>query len=138
MIKKRFNPYILIILSFMSIIFIGTALLAMPFASTKGESFGFVDSLFMATSAVCVTGLSVMPNGLGTDMTFYGMFVMMILIEVGGLSIITIAVFFLTIIRAKIGITNRFLLREALNQENVKGIVALVRKIVVISFLFGV
>ena len=134
MIKKRFNPYILIILSFMSIIFIGTALLAMPFASTKGESFGFVDSLFMATSAVCVTGLSVMPNGLGTDMTFYGMFVMMILIEVGGLSIITIAVFFLTIIRAKIGITNRFLLREALNQENVKGIVALVRKIVVISF----
>lgn len=134
MIKKRINPYVLIILSFISIILIGTVLLVMPFASSKGESFGFVDSLFMATSAVCVTGLSVMPNGLGTDMTIYGKVVMWLLIEVGGLSIITIAVFFLSIIRAKIGITNRFVLREALNQENVKGLVFLVRKIVIISF----
>ena len=134
MVKKRINPYLLIILSFISIILIGTILLVMPFASSTGESFGFVDSLFMATSAVCVTGLSVMPNGLGADMTLYGKIVMMLLIEVGGLSIITIAVFFLTIIRAKIGITNKFVLREALNQENVKGLVYLVRKIVIISF----
>ena len=131
---KRINPYLYIIVSFISVVLVGTVLLVMPFASTSGKSFGFVDSFFMATSAVCVTGLSVMPNGLGADMTIYGKIVMWLLIEVGGLSFITIAVFFLTIIGAKIGISNRYLLREALNQNSVKGIIALVKYIVLFSF----
>lgn len=130
---KRIHPYIYIIMSFLSIVLIGTVLLVMPFASSSGKSFGFVDSFFMATSAVCVTGLSVMPNGLGADMSVYGKIVMCILIEIGGLSIITIAVFFFTIIGAKIGISNRYIIREALNQNSVKGIVKLVRNIVLTS-----
>lgn len=121
-----------IVLSFLGIIVLGTVLLAMPFAVKSGKSIGFVDSLFMATSAVCVTGLSVID--ISSQFTVYGKVVMAFLMEVGGLSIITIAVFFFTINGAKIGISSRFLLKESLNQNTGSGLVALVRKIVLISF----
>ncbi len=130
---NKIHPYITIILTFLGVILCGTILLLMPFASKTGKSFGFVDSLFMATSAVCVTGLSVM--NISTSMTIYGKVVMCILMEIGGLSFLTIAVFFFTIIGAKIGVSNRFLLKEALNQNSVKGIVSLVRRIITISFI---
>ena len=89
----KIHPYMIIISSFLSVILIGTILLVMPFASTSGKSIGFVDSLFMATSSVCVTGLSVV--NVSVDLTVYGKIVMMLLMEIGGLSFITIAVFFL-------------------------------------------
>lgn len=132
MTTKKIHPYIFIILSFLVGILVGTSLLALPISSTSGKSFGFVDSLFMATSAVCVTGLSVM--NVSVEMTIFGKIIMAILMEFGGLSFLTIAVFFFTIIGGKIGVSNRFLLKEALNQSSVKGIVALVRKIIFISF----
>lgn len=130
--SKKIHPYIIIISSFVAVILVGTCLLLMPFASTNGKTFGFVDSLFMATSAVCVTGLTVM--NIAESMTIYGKVIMCILMEIGGLSFLTIAVFFFTVIGAKIGVSNRFLLREALNQNSVKGIVSLVRRIITISF----
>ncbi len=128
----KIHPYMIIIFSFLSVILIGTILLVMPFASTTGKSIGFVDSLFMATSSVCVTGLSVVT--VSADLTVYGKIVMMLLMEIGGLSFITIAVFFFTVIGAKIGVSNRILLRESLNQSSLNGIVPLVRKIIFISF----
>ena len=130
--KTKIHPYIIIIVSFLGIIIAGTILLVMPFTTKDFRTIGFVDSLFMATSAVCVTGLSVV--NVGTTFTIYGKIVMMILMEIGGLSFITIAIFFYTMIGAKIGVSNRFLLREALNQSSVSGLVSLVRKIVIISF----
>ena len=130
--KTKIHPYIIIIVSFLGIIIAGTILLVMPFTTKDFRTIGFVDSLFMATSAVCVTGLSVV--NVGTTFTIYGKIVMMILMEIGGLSFITIAIFFYTMIGAKIGGSNRFLLREALNQSSVSGLVSLVRKIVIISF----
>ena len=133
-IFKKMHPYMFIILTYFSSIVVGTILLIMPFASKTGHSFGFVNSLFMSTSAVCVTGLSVMENGLGADMTVYGKIVMGLLMEVGGLSIITIAVFFFNIIGAKIGISKGYLIRESLNQDTMKNIFSLVKNIMVISF----
>mgnify|MGYP002624677009 CR=1 FL=1 len=133
-VRKKLHPYMFIILTFLGVIAIGTILLLMPFASSSGESFGFVDSFFMATSAVCVTGLSVMKNGLGADMSIYGKVVMAMLMEIGGLSIITIAVFFFTIIKGKIGISNGLVLKESLNQNTMKDILSLVKNIVRISF----
>lgn len=126
--KKKIHPYVLIILTFLGVILIGTGLIALPISSTSGKSFGFVDSLFMVTSAVCVTGLTVMD--MSVQMTPFGFVVMTLLMEIGGLSIITIAVFFFIVIGAKISVGNRFLLRESLNQNSVGGIVGLVRRIV--------
>ena len=130
--KKRISPYTIIILSFVGVVLLGTLCLAMPFASTTGESHGFVNSLFMSTSCVCVTGLGVVNPS--TDYTMFGQITMIVLIEIGGLSFITIAVFFFTILGARIGVGSSFMLREALNQSSTNGVITLVRKIIVISF----
>jgi trk system potassium uptake protein TrkH len=133
--RRKIHPYLIIIFSFLCIIAAGTLFLAMPFATKKGGpwggSIGFIDALFMSTSATCVTGLSVVD--LGTEFTIYGKVVMAVLMEIGGLSIITIAVFFFTMIGAKIGVSNRFLLRESLNQSSASGLITLVRKIILTS-----
>lgn len=131
--KKRIHPYLLILISFLGVILIGAILLCLPFSSTSGQSMGFVNALFMATSSVCVTGLSVMENGLLADLTNFGKIIMVILMEIGGLSFITIAIFFFTVLGGKIGISDRFILKEALNQNTSKGILDLVKRIVTVS-----
>lgn len=128
---KKTNPYFTIILSFAGVIAIGCILLLLPIASSTGKSIGLVNALFMATSAVCVTGLSVVT--VCVDFTVFGKVVMALLMEIGGLSFITIAVFFFTMLGARIGLTDRFLIRESLNQSSVKGLITLIRKIVYIS-----
>ena len=130
--KKRISPYTIIILSFVGVVLLGTLCLALPFASTDGHSRGFVDSLFMSTSCVCVTGLGTL--NASTDYTVFGQITMIVLIEIGGLSFITIAIFFFTILGARIGVGSSFMLREALNQSSTNGVITLVRKIIVISF----
>ena len=128
---RKIHPYFQIILTFIVVILTGTICLVLPIATTSRESMGFVDALFMSTSSVCVTGLTVM--NISTQLSVYGKIVMVFLMEVGGLSFITIAIFFFIVIGGKIGVSNKFLLREALNQSSVNGITALVVKIIIIS-----
>ena len=125
---KKIHPYFIIILTFLGVILSGTLLLLLPVSSGNGKSIGFVDSLFMSTSATCVTGLGTIT--VATDLSIFGKFVLALLMEIGGLSIITIAIFFFTILGAKISVSNKFLLREALNQSTVKGLTTLVSKII--------
>ena len=141
---KKIHPYIYILLTFVSVILVGTCLLLLPISYSKDyiESTGVADyisnAFFMSSSAVCVTGLSVMPHGLFVDMTVFGKIVMYLLMQIGGLSIITIAVFFFTIIGGKIGISNSFILRESLNQSSVTGLLDLVKRIVLLSIVIQV
>ena len=126
---KKIHPYFIIILTFLAVILTGTLLLVLPVSSSTGKSIGFVDSLFMSTSAVCVTGLGTIT--INTSMCLFGKIVMALLMEIGGLSILTIAIFFFTILGAKLSVSNKFLLREALNQNSVRGVTTLVIKIVI-------
>ncbi len=128
---RKIHPYFLIIITFVSVILAGTIMLVLPIATTSRTTMGFVDALFMSTSSVCVTGLSVM--NISTELSVFGKIVMVLLMEVGGLSFITIAIFFFIVIGGKIGVSNKFLLREALNQSSVNGIASLVVKIIIIS-----
>ena len=130
---KKIHPYMLIIFSFICVILVGTILLLLPISSADGKSIGFVDSLFMATSATCVTGLASV--NVAYELSTFGKVVMCLLMEIGGLSIITIGVFIFSILGAKIGVSNRFLIKEALNQNSVKGIVSLVRKIIITALI---
>lgn len=130
---KKIHPYMLIIFSFICVILAGTILLLLPISSADGKSIGFVDSLFMATSATCVTGLASV--NVAYELSTFGKVVMCLLMEIGGLSIITIGVFIFSILGAKIGVSNRFLIKEALNQNSVKGIVSLVRKIIITALI---
>lgn len=136
-IKRKRIPYQIIALSYLSVILFGTILLWLPWSIKSGEHLNLADAFFMATSSVCVTGLSVVPN-VGSSFTIFGKIVMAVLIEIGGLSFITFAVFFFIITGSKIGIANRFLIKEALNQNSVTGIVKLIKVIIKIAFLIQI
>lgn len=88
--KFNLSPSGMMLLSFLTLILVGTALLSMPRMTTNGIS--FIDALFTSTSACCVTGLSVINTG--TDFTMRGQIIIMILIQLGGLSILSFASFF--------------------------------------------
>ncbi len=135
-ILRRIHPYYIIIFTFIGAILFGTFFLALPISSTYGGSMGFVNALFMSTSSVCVTGLSVV--NVSVELTVFGKLIMVILMEVGGLSFITIAVFFFVIIGGKLGVSNKFLLREALNQSSLNNNGQLVIKIIIISAIIQV
>jgi len=134
--KKALNPYLLVILSFVAIIFVGAILLMMPF-SRKTNDFGpFLDSLFLATSATCVTGLNSFSQGIGDALTTVGQLIVMLLIQIGGLGFITLLTFFFTLFQRKLQFKDRLLISLMVNSEDFTAVVSFVRKIILISFSF--
>lgn len=132
--KKSLSPYLIIILSFLVLIVFGTILLLLPFATNNGFSLKIDDALFLATSSVTITGMSTIDN-LNSVLSPFGKIVVTLLVKVGGLSVITLSVFIMFIIGAKIGISNRILIKENLNQLTLKGVVKLVKWIFFISII---
>ena len=109
----------LILYSFIVLIFIGTALLSLPFAH-NGE-LRFIDALFTATSAVCVTGLIVKDTPV--DFTSIGQIIIMTLIQIGGLGYMTAVTFMAVIRKQKIGHRDRLILKESLNHPGMDGLI---------------
>ena len=134
--KKRVNPYLLVILSFVLIIFVGAVLLMMPFSRTANNFGNFLDCLFLATSATCVTGLNSFSNGIGQELTFIGQLVVLLMIQVGGLGFITLLTFFITLFSKKLQFKDRLFISMMVNSEDVADVVSFVRKIILISFSF--
>ena len=132
--KKRINPYLYILTSFLLIITLGTILMMLPISTINREGLSFIDSLFMVTSSVCVTGLSVLEN-VGQTLSVFGKVIMAILIEIGGLSFLTIACFFYLLLGEKMGFSTKLMMREALNQSNMSNIVKLIKRIVIIALV---
>lgn len=132
--KKSLSPYLIIILSFLVLIVFGTILLLLPFATNNGFSLKIDDALFLSTSSVTITGMSTIDN-LNSVLSPFGKIVVTLLVKVGGLSVITLSVFIMFIIGAKIGISNRILIKENLNQLTLKGVVKLVKWIFFISII---
>lgn len=114
---------------FILLITIGTLLLMLPVASRDGHSAGFVNSLFTATSASCVTGLIVYDTY--THWSVFGQIVILILIQTGGLGFFTILTMFSIITGRKIGLKERLLLQDSVNTMQIGGIIKLVRKILI-------
>lgn len=131
--KFKMHPYAFIILTFLSVILFGTICLMLPWAVNGRKGLSFIDALFMSTSSVCVTGLAVLVPA--HELSLFGQIIMAILMEIGGLSILTIAVCFFAAIGGKIGIGDRYLLKEALNQNSISGIIKLVKRIIILSFI---
>ena len=100
-------------LGFLAVILLGTVLLALPAASRNGKGIGLFDSLFTATSAVCVTGLVAVDTG--TTFSFFGQVVLLILIQVGGLGFMVFATMIMVALGRKISIRGRMLIRESMN-----------------------
>ena len=129
MVKKKHTPLLNIVLSFAIVILIGTLLLLLPFSVKPGVKLSFVDALFTSASAVCVTGL-VPVASLQETFSVFGNIVLALLIQIGGLGFVTIAIFVLVALGAKVGIANRYLAKEALNQSSASGIVKLIRLVI--------
>lgn len=129
--KIKISPSMFIFLSFFIVIIIGAFLLWLPFSTKEGlDNLGFIDALFTATSCVCVTGLTVVSN-VGATMSIFGKIIMGILIEIGGLSFLTLAAFFVVIMGKRMGINARYLIRDNLNQNNIKDAFKIIRLVVI-------
>ncbi len=87
--RLKLQPAQVVLISFGSWILVGTLLLALPVSTVSGKSLGFVDAFFMATSATCVTGLSTV--SIAEDMSIFGQMIILILLQVGGLGIMTLS-----------------------------------------------
>ncbi len=107
----RLNPPRLILIGYLSLILFGTFLLLLPFSTHT--SINFVDALFTATSAVCVTGLIV--KNTGADFTPFGKIVILLLIQIGGLGYMTVASFLLILARKRLSLAQTAILREDLD-----------------------
>lgn len=123
----RLGPAHIITLSFVFVILIGTSILTMPFASANGESTDFVDALFTATSAVCVTGLVTLTTA--NHWSFYGKLIIMILIQIGALGFISLFTIVLIALGKKITLKERILIQESFNLTTFKGMVQFLKTI---------
>ncbi|MCT4585207.1 MAG: TrkH family potassium uptake protein [Peptostreptococcaceae bacterium] len=130
MTKRVLSPVQTIVLGFAGVILLGAILLSLPIASNNLKSVGFLNALFTSTSAVCVTGLSVVDTG--TYWSLFGKIVILLLIQIGGLGFMSMATLFAMLIGKKISLRERLVIQEALNEYNLSGLVRLTRHI-----LFG-
>lgn len=133
--KKNTSPYLLVILSFIGVILFGSVLLTLPFAHKDGQWGQYMDSLFIATSATCVTGLSTYANGLGGELTLFGQAVVMVMIQIGGLGFITIFTFFISLFQKKLQFKDRLFLSQAVNSNTIAGVSKFVKRVIFIVLI---
>ena len=132
------NPYVLVIISCIVVIFIGSFLLCLPFSQTSGNWGDYMDALLNATSATCVTGLTTYADGIGNHLTFFGQLILLLMIQIGGLGFITVLTFFITLFQSKLQFKNRYLLSQMVNSTSFADVVKFVRKLILISLIFEV
>ena len=121
--KNRFTSFQIIIGGFIAVILIGALLLMLPVSSKAGIITPFNEALFTSTSAVCVTGLVVQDTA--TYWSWFGQGIILVLIQIGGLGVITIAVSFALLSGRKISLMQRSVMQEAISAPKVGGIVRL-------------
>lgn len=132
--KRKITPLAIIALSFLGIIVIGVFLLKLPISTQTDEALSWVDSIFLSTSAVCVTGLSTISD-ISMTLSVFGKVVLALLIQIGGIGIVTIAIYVLVVLGIKIGVTERYIIKEALNQHSLSGVVRLVKSIIITTLI---
>lgn len=129
----RLSTTQMILLSFLLTIFIGSLILALPVSSATGEAVPYIDALFTATTSVCVTGLVTLPTY--STWSPLGQVIILILIQFGGLGIVTIMTGVLLSFHRKIGMSGRYLLQDAFNLNSMSGIIRFIKKVLLGTFL---
>ncbi|MGX7418492.1 TrkH family potassium uptake protein [Carnobacterium gallinarum] len=136
-LKQRYwkaSPVQVLALGFLGTILLGGILLSLPFASQANEATNFLDALFTATSAVCVTGLVTLNTA--AHWSIAGKLIIMLLIEIGGLGFMSFTILIFLISRKKVNLRMRILMKEALNLDQLSGGIKLI--IYIIKFAIGV
>ena len=125
---RKMSSFQIIICGFLAVILVGTLLLMLPVSTARGHWASFETALFTSVSAVCVTGLVVQDTA--SFWSAFGQFVIMLLIQIGGLGIISVTAFLVTVSGRKISLLQRSLLMESISADQVGGIVKMT------SFIF--
>lgn len=129
--KKKFtlSTTQIILLSFLAAVFVGSLLLSLPISSADGRSVPYIDALFTATTATCVTGLVTLPTA--TTWSVFGQIVILVLIQVGGLGVITVMSGFMLMIHKTMGIGDRLLVQDAFNLNTLSGLAKFIKSVLI-------
>lgn len=130
--KISLNPPMVLSLGFAILITVGGLLLSLPFFTKSGQATPLVDSLFVAASASCVTGLT--PVNTLEHWNTYGHVLIIILIQIGGLGVMSLASIIPLILGKKIGMKSRQILKEQLNVESLEGMIVLFKYVLAFTF----
>ncbi|MCI7238454.1 MAG: TrkH family potassium uptake protein [Anaerococcus sp.] len=131
--KAKENPTFILAIGFLLLISLGGLILSTSFVTNTGERTGLIDSFFVAASASCVTGLT--PLNTAMHWNFWGKLVILILIQIGGLGIMTLASIIPLILGRKIGIKSRAILKEQLNVNSMEGLVKLFKYVLAFTII---
>jgi len=126
--KKALKPAQVMVLSFAGVILMGTLILMLPISSQSRVITPFINAIFTATSAVCVTGLVVVDTG--TYWSVFGKTIILILIQIGGLGFMTMTTTLAILLGKKIGLRNRLVMQEALGKFSIAGVIRLTRYVI--------
>lgn len=123
-----FSTSHIIILSFLAAILVGSVLLSLPVSAANGEAVPYIDALFTATTATCVTGLVTLSTA--TTWSVFGQAVILLLIQIGGLGVITVLAGLTSLLNHKMGLGDRILLQDAFNLNTLSGLAEFVKKVI--------
>lgn len=129
----RFKPAQTLMFSFVLGVFIGSLLLMLPISTIEGVQLSYIDALFTATSAICVTGLSTI--GVSENFSLFGQSVIMILFQIGGLGIMTFSVFLTLFLGGKLSHTESSVLQETFSTKNLSETIKIFKTIFAFTFL---
>ena len=133
---KRSKPSLstthIIMLSFLFAILLGSILLVLPVSSANGQSIPYLDALFTATTATCVTGLVTVPTA--TAWSLFGQIVILVLVQVGGLGIITVMAGVLLALHRRMSLSDRILLQDAFNLDTLSGLSRFLKHVIIGAF----
>ena len=118
----------LIMLSFLTAIIVGSFLLWLPVSSADGDSVSYLDALFTATTATCVTGLVTLPTV--STWSVFGQTVILLLIQVGGLGIITVMTGITVALHRRMKLSDRLLIQDAFNLNSLSGLREFIIKVI--------
>ncbi|MDD5018112.1 MAG: TrkH family potassium uptake protein [Eubacteriales bacterium] len=130
---NKLHPTQIIIAGYLALILLGAVLLSLPIATAQDKDISFLDACFTSTSAVCVTGLVVVDTG--TVFTLFGQIVILFLIQIGGLGFMTIMTLVFILVGKRITLSERMIIKEALNEFNLSGLVKMILKILIVTLL---
>lgn len=130
--RLRLNAVQTLSLGFAALILAGGLLLALPFASRDGQSIPFLNALFTAASASCVTGLSLYDTY--TQFTFFGQAVILVLIQIGGLGFMSLSILFSVLLHRRISLHQRSILMDSVGALQMGGVVRLTRRAIRVTF----
>ena len=136
MMNKNLKPTRIITLSFISIILVGTILLVLPISVRDGESVNLLTAFFTATSATCVTGLSLVDTY--EHWSLFGQAIILVLIQIGGLGFMSFISIFYFLMNRRVRLRERLVIMESMNLSSVEGVVGLVRHVLIGTLLFEV